>query len=159
MSMPKTAIYAGSFDPITNGHCDIITRARRVFDQLVIVVMPHSQKKAWLSLEPRMMLVRAAVQADPGCQVVTGTGLLAQYAKTHGITTLIRGLRAVSDFDYEAQMALTNRDIYTALDTVFFMTSRAYTYLSSSIVREMATHHAPVDKLVPPCVQAYLDTL
>ena len=153
----KTAIYAGSFDPITNGHIDIIHRARRVFDRVIILVMQHSQKSGWLGLSDRIALVRAAVKTDAGCHVDTVSGLLAYYAKSHQIQTLIRGLRAVSDFDYEAQMALTNRELYSGLDTVFFMTSRAYTYLSSSTVRELVLHNAPVDHLVPACVSDFIE--
>ncbi|MDG2265083.1 MAG: pantetheine-phosphate adenylyltransferase [Candidatus Marinamargulisbacteria bacterium] len=152
------AIYAGSFDPITKGHVDIVIRANQVFETIVVLVMQHSQKMGWLPLEQRVTLVKETFASNPMIEVATSTGLLAQYAKKRGIKTLIRGLRAVSDFDYEAQMALANRDLYPGLDTVFFMTSKDYAYLSSSIVREMVQHQAPVAHLVPAPVQGMIES-
>ena len=152
------AIYAGSFDPITNGHVDIVMRANQVFEHIVVLVMQHSQKTGWLSLEQRVALVQETFSDHPSITVETASGLLAHYAQKREIQTLIRGLRAVSDFDYEAQMALANRDICPGLDTVFFMTSKEYAYLSSSVVREMVQHQASVAHLVPAPVQGMIES-
>ena len=146
----KTAIYPGSFDPITKGHLNIIERAAKIFDVVVVCVMVNSDKKNPLfSLEERLRLIDKVIKDLPNVRVETFSGLLAEYAKRHEPAVIVKGLRAVSDFESEFQMALINRKINPNLDTFFLTASEQYTYLSSSVVKELARYGADLTGLLP----------
>ncbi len=149
----KTAIYPGSFDPVTAGHLDIIRRAAGLCDRLIVAVLHNQAKKPAFSPEERCDMLRRAVDGVPNVEVRMFSGLLADYAKQLGAETIIKGLRAVSDFEYEFQMALANRKLNPHLDTVFLMTSAEYMYLSSSIVKDIAAHGGDITGLVPDSIQ------
>lgn len=152
------AVYPGSFDPVTNGHIDVACRAREIFDEVIISVARNGSKQALFSVDERVQLLEAAVAAMPGIRVDTFDGLTVDYARTVGATALVRGLRAVSDFEYEFQIALMNRKLAPELETVFLMPNEKYTYLSSSIVRELARLHTDVSEFVPDVVMHALRT-
>ncbi|MBE6934913.1 MAG: pantetheine-phosphate adenylyltransferase [Ruminococcaceae bacterium] len=151
----KTAVYPGSFDPITNGHLDIIIRAANIFDRLVVAVLNNSSKTPLFTVEERVELIRDSIPKVPGCEieVTSFDGLLADFAQSIGATTVIKGLRAVSDFEYEFQMALANRKINHRLDTAFLMTSERYMYLSSSLVRDLGRYGGDISDFVPLKIQ------
>jgi len=148
----RVAIYAGSFDPITRGHEDVMRRSLEFVDRLVVAVATNVAKQPLFSLEERMALIREASGEDPRIDVRHFSGLLADFAATVGAGLLIRGLRAVSDFEYEFQMALMNRHLSGRLETVFMVPSLDMTYVSSSIVREVARFGGNVNGLVHPAV-------
>jgi len=148
----RIAIYPGTFDPITNGHIDIIKRALKIFDKVIITVARNSAKDPLFSEEERLAMIQEAVRHLKGVEVDTFDGLLVRYARRKKATAFVRGLRAISDFEYELQMALMNRKLNEDLVTVFLMPNEKYTYLDSSIVREIASHHGNVSKFVPPHV-------
>ena len=150
----KIAVYPGSFDPITMGHMDIIRRASGMFDELIVAVVANINKKATFTLEERESQVRRAVEAEGFANVTVDSynGLVAGYVRSVGATTLVRGLRAVSDFENEFQMALANRQICGGVDTVFLVTSMEYMYLSSTAVREIGRYGADIRHLVPACL-------
>ena len=154
--MPNVAMYAGSFDPITNGHADLIKRSLSFVDRLVVAVATNVTKQPLFSEDERTRLIRAAVEDDPRVEVRTFQGLLVDYAKQSGVRMIIRGLRAVSDFEYEYQMALMNRHLAPQLETVFMVPSLDTTYISSSLVREIARFHGDVTSLVHPVVERAL---
>jgi pantetheine-phosphate adenylyltransferase len=155
--MSCTAVYAGSFDPITRGHEDLMRRSLGFVDRLVVgVAQTNSSKQPLFTLEERMALVRTTIADEPRIEVHPFTGLLVDFAAAVGAGMLIRGLRAVSDFEYEFQMALMNRHLSGRLETVFMVPSLDMTYISSSIVREVARYHGNVDALVHPAVAAAL---
>jgi pantetheine-phosphate adenylyltransferase len=157
MSMPrKIAVYPGSFDPITFGHLDIINRGLRIFDNVVIAVAKNSTKNALFTIEERIELIREVLKGNDRAKVDTFDGLLVDYVRAQQATVIIRGLRAVSDFEYEFQIAQMNRSITQDVETLFMMTSVPYSYLSSSIVKEVSSLHGPVDGLVPPLVKQAL---
>jgi len=147
-----TAIYAGSFDPITRGHEDLIRRSREFVDQLVVAVAVNSSKRALFTTEERVELIRAATADSKGVEVTQFEGLLVDFARKIGAKLNIRGLRAVSDFEYEFQMALMNRHMSENFETVFMVPSVETTYISSSVVREVAQHHGNLEGLVHPTV-------
>ena len=149
----KTAIYPGSFDPCTNGHLDIITRAAKVFDKLYVAVLVNSKKKSAFSTEERVEFLKKAVSELPNVEVISFSGLLAEYTKKHDIGVIVKGLRAVSDFEYEFQMALTNKEINPETETLFMTTSTDNMYVSSSIVREIAAYGGNIKNLVPPMIE------
>ncbi|HJP85256.1 MAG TPA: pantetheine-phosphate adenylyltransferase [Gemmatimonadaceae bacterium] len=150
--MATTAIYAGSFDPITRGHEDLIKRSCQFVDHLIVAVAVNSSKKALFTAEERVELIKA-VTADNKCVEATRfEGLLVDFAKKVGAKFNIRGLRAVSDFEYEFQMALMNRHMSESFETVFMVPSVETTYISSSVVREVAMHHGNLKGLVHPAV-------
>lgn len=146
----KTAIYPGSFDPITNGHLDIIQRAVRLFDRVVVAVALREEKHPLFTMEEREVLTKAVVARFSNVEVTSFGDLLVDFARKAQAQTIIRGLRAVLDFDYEFQMVLTNRKIAPDIDTVFLLPSEKYFYLSSSMVKEIASLGGPVSCFVPP---------
>ena len=150
--MTKKAIYPGSFDPITNGHIDIINRAINVFDEVHVVVMKNPAKSGYFSIEERINFIDTIFESNPKVKAEGYEGLIVNYAQKKDIYTMIRGLRAVSDFDYELQMAMTNRQLFDKLDTVFFMTDNKYSYLSSSLIKELAGFGGDVTKFIPNIV-------
>ena len=152
----KTAVYPGSFDPITNGHIDVLQRALEIFDTVIITVAKNASKQPLFTAEQRVELVRTAVAPYRGAVVDIFDGLIVEYARSHGAVALVRGLRAVSDFEYEFQMALMNRKIAGDIKTVFLMPNEKYTYLNSSIIRELARLHTDVSDFVPDNVVAAL---
>lgn len=150
------AIYAGSFDPLTRGHEDLIRRSLEFVDGLVVAIANNSSKTPLFTLDERMALIRSAVGDDKKIQIKTFNGLLVDFAKEVGASLIIRGLRAVSDFEYEFQMALMNRHMSPGLETVFMVPSVETTYISSSVVREVAQHGGKLEGLVHPAVAAAL---
>lgn len=157
--MPKKiAVYPGSFDPITFGHLDIINRGLKIFDEVIIAVAENPMKKALFSIEERVELIRKVLDGNNRATVDTFGGLLINYVQAKGATVIIRGLRAVSDFEYEFQIAQMNRGISQDVETLFMMTSVPFSYLSSSIVKEVSSLNGPVNGLVPSIVKKALDT-
>ncbi len=152
----KIAVYPGSFDPITNGHLDIIHRGLEVFDELVVAVARNSEKVGLFSIQERIDMIREASGDHPRLRVDTFDGLLVNYVVGQGARVILRGLRAVSDFEYEFQIAQMNRNVEEQVETLFMMTSVPYGYLSSSIVKEVASLGGPVDQFVPPVVSKAL---
>ncbi len=150
----RTAVYPGSFDPITNGHLDVILRAAHMFDRLVVAVLNNSSKSPVFSVQERVELIRASIPQVEGCEIVVDSfdGLLANYCDVVGATTIVKGLRAMSDFEYEFQMALANRRINEKIDTVFLTTSVEYMYYSSSLVREIGSHGGDISGFVPDAI-------
>lgn len=145
----KTAVYPGSFDPVTLGHLNIIKRASRIFDKVYVCVMVNSDKRPMFSLEERVSMVRKVVAKYGNVEVESGDGLLVDYAKEKGASVIVKGLRAVSDFEWEFQMAAANKKLAPNIDTMFLMSSDKYTYLSSTIVKEMAKYKADLNRFVP----------
>ena len=150
--MAITAIYAGSFDPITRGHEDLIRRSSEFVEHLVVAVAVNSSKKALFTTEERVAMIRAATSDNKGVEVTSFEGLLVDFARKVGAKFNIRGLRAVSDFEYEFQMALMNRHMSESFETIFMVPSVETTYISSSVVREVAQHHGNLNGLVHPAV-------
>ena len=153
--MKRVAVYPGSFDPITKGHEDLIHRSLEFVDQLIVAVVVNVAKQPLFSLEERVALIRATV-TDTRVEVQSFEGLLAEFAKQVGASVIVRGLRAVSDFEYEFQMALMNRNLAPKIETVFLVPAFDLTYLSSSLVREVARFEGDVSSLVHPAVQKAL---
>lgn len=150
------AVYPGSFDPVTYGHLDIIHRAAKVFDKLIVAVLNNTSKNALFSLEERMELLRKVTADLPNVEIDGFRDLMVNYMKARNVRLIVRGLRAVSDFEYELQMASTNHKLNSDVET-FFMTSKPqFSYLSSSIVKEIAKFHGPVEELVPAEVEEEL---
>jgi len=145
----QAAIYPGSFDPITNGHLDVVRRALSLVNRVVVGVIYNPEKNPLFSLEERMDLIRTLFKDEPRVEVASFSGLLIDFARLQNVYTIIRGLRAVSDFDYEFQMAITNRHLCPKLDTVFLMTDVDYSYLSSSLVKQVARFGGDVSSFVP----------
>ena len=144
-----TAIYPGSFDPITLGHLNIIRRAARIFDRVIVCVMKNREKTPMFTIEERMDMVRRSTERLGNVEVATTDLLLAEYAKSLDCAVVVKGLRAVSDFDYEFQIALVNKKMNPDLDTLFLTSSEKYTFLSSTVVKEMAAYGADLSELVP----------
>lgn len=150
--MTRIAIYPGSFDPPTRGHEDLIRRSLLLSDRLIVAVAVNVSKQPLFSVEERLSMLRAAVGTDPRIEFVAFEGLLADFARRVGASVVVRGLRAVSDFEYEFQMALMNRQLHPSLETVFLVPALDLTYLSSSLVREVARFGGDVTALVHPAV-------
>jgi pantetheine-phosphate adenylyltransferase len=151
----RCAIYPGSFDPVTNGHLDVIERARKLFDQVIVAVAHNDQKQPMFSLEERLELLRATV-GNNNVQVAAFEGLLVDFAVEQNAAAVIRGLRAISDFEFEFQMALMNRKLEARVETIFLMPKEEYTYLSSRIVKEIARLGGDIASFVPvPVVEAF----
>lgn len=145
----KIAVYPGSFDPVTFGHLDIIDRASKIFDHLIVSVFVHSAKKHLFEVPERVAMLKTALKGRKNVTVDSFEGLLVDYAKKKKTSVIVRGLRAISDLEYEFQIAATNRTLSPGIETVFFMPRQRYTYLSSSVVRDIAHFNGDVSKLVP----------
>ena len=154
--MSKIAIYPGTFDPITNGHIDLIQRTLKIFDEIIVAVASSQQKESLFSSEERLELITQAVRDLKGAQAELFDSLLVDYAQDKESIAIVRGLRAVSDFEYELQMALMNRRLNSSIETVFMMPSEEYTFLSSTMVKEVASFGGDVKGLVPHVVEKAL---
>lgn len=152
----KIAIYPGTFDPVTNGHLDILERAVKLFDKVIISVARNSTKNTIFTEDERIALLKIVSKKYKKVQVESFSGLLVEYARRKKATAIVRGLRVISDFEYEFQMALANRRLHEDVETVFLMPNEKYTYLSSSIVREVARLNGNVRDFVPPVIQRAL---
>jgi len=144
----RRAIYPGSFDPVTNGHIDVIERARKLFDEVIVAVAVNDQKQPLFALDDRLAMLRQAITID-GVRIAPMTGLLVEFAAAENAHAVIRGLRAISDFEFEFQMALMNRKLDEEIETIFLMPKEEYTYLSSRIVKEIAQLGGNVSAFVP----------
>ncbi|HIG26568.1 MAG TPA: pantetheine-phosphate adenylyltransferase [Verrucomicrobiales bacterium] len=152
----RIGIYPGSFDPLTNGHLDLIQRASKLFDHLIIAIVHSETKKSLLSMDRRKDLVSQSIQDLENVEVDTFRGLLVDFVKKRSGTAILRGLRAVSDFEFEFQLAVTNRKLCPEVETIFMMPNDSFTFLSSSIVKEIASLHGDVGQFVPPPIQKAL---
>jgi len=152
----KTAIYPGSFDPVTKGHIDILQRASKMFDKVIIAVLKNSSKKSFLPVEDRVRLIQESVADIENVEVASFDGLTVDYARKRGAQFLIRGLRAISDFEYEMQLSQANMSIAPDIGTVFLITKPKYNFISSGIVKELASYNQDVSKFVPNSVVEYL---
>ena len=148
----RICVYPGTFDPITNGHLDLIRRASRLFDRVIVAVSDNPQKQPMFSLEERKQFIEKSVEGIKDIEVDVFHGLMVNYAKSKGAAAVIRGLRAVSDFEYEFQMALMNRKLAPELETVYLMPSEEYTYINSTIAKEVASLGGKVECFLPECV-------
>lgn len=158
--MQRRAIYPGTFDPITNGHIDIVTRAANMFDQVILAIAASPGKKPMFTLEERVALAQEATSHLPGVEVVGFSDLMANFAHAQQATILIRGLRAIADFEYEMQLANMNRHLMPDLESVFLMPSKEWSFISSSLVKEVARHAGDVTHFLPANVhQALMDKL
>jgi len=153
----KLGIYPGTFDPITNGHLDLIERGLRIFDEIIIAVAPSPKKQPLFDIKERLLLIRESVKDCQNVKVEAFSGLLVEYVKDKGGIAIIRGLRAVSDFEYELQMALMNRRLDMTIETVFMMPSEEFSFLTSTIVKEVASFRGSVKGLVPNVVEKALN--
>ncbi|MEM4662421.1 MAG: pantetheine-phosphate adenylyltransferase [Candidatus Diapherotrites archaeon] len=150
---PKVAVYPGTFDPITYGHIDVIERASKIFDKVIVAVTNNPRKQPLFTVEERVTLAKEALKHIPNIEVDSFEGLLVNYMKSKKAKTVLRGLREMSDFSYEFQQAIINRKLYEEIDTVFIMTSPKYFYINSSVVKELASLGACIKELVPPVVE------
>jgi pantetheine-phosphate adenylyltransferase len=156
MADPAPALYPGSFDPITNGHLDVIERAARLFDHVLVAVADNNAKNALFSTEDRVSLIRQSVSALPNVKVTSFKGLLVDFAAASGARVVVRGLRAVTDFEYEFQMALMNKTLRPDLETIFLASREVFTYVSSRVIKEVARLGGDVTRMVPAPVAAAL---
>ena len=152
----RTAIYPGSFDPLTNGHLDVVQRAAKLFDRVIVAVAKNESKHALFTLNERVTLVKNAVADLPNVEADSFDGLLVEYVASKKARAIVRGLRAVSDFEFEFQLALMNRKLDENIETIFMMPKDTYTFLSSRIVKEIARLGGDISQFVPPNVQAAL---
>jgi len=152
----KKAVYPGSFDPVTNGHLDVIKRISRIFDEVIVAIVRNPRKKMTFTLEERLEMMEKAVSNLKNVKVVKFDGLLVNLAKKLGCNIVIRGLRAVTDFEFEFQMALMNKELYNEMETFFIMTNTEYQFLTSTVVKEIFSLSGDVSKFVPECVIDYL---
>jgi pantetheine-phosphate adenylyltransferase len=150
------AVFPGSFDPITNGHLDIIARGLSVFDEVTIAILLNPEKQPLFTVDERVQIIGEAYEGESRIKVDTFSGLLVDYAEKIGATVIVRGLRAISDFEYEFQMALMNRHLNPRIETVFMMPAESYSYLSSRLVKEVFQLGGAVHELVPPVVERRL---
>jgi pantetheine-phosphate adenylyltransferase len=149
---PRIALFAGTFDPVTNGHLDLVHRARRVFDELVVAVGRNVAKEGTFPVEERLEMLRSLLGNDRGIRITTFEGLVVDFAREIGATAVLRGLRAMSDFEYEFEMALMNKHLYPELETLFMMTDQKYLYVSSSRLKELVRLGGSIEDFVPPLV-------
>ena len=153
MIFMKRAVYTGSFDPVTNGHMDIIRRASEIFDVLIVSILNNKEKTPLFSVEERVKILEEATKDLPNVQIDSFSGLLVDYARDKDLHVIVRGLRAITDFEYELQMAQTNRVLEPEVDTTFLITSLEYAYLSSTVVKEVAAFGGDIHKFVPDFVE------
>lgn len=154
--MSKIAIYPGSFDPITYGHIDVIERASELFSELIVVIAINSNKNTLFNLDERVEMAKESLKYLPNVKVDCHQGLTVDYARKVGAKAIIRGIRAVSDFEFEFQISLMNRKLESEVTTIFMMPNEKYTYLNSSIVRELAKYNQDTSSFVPDCVSTRL---
>jgi pantetheine-phosphate adenylyltransferase len=152
----RVALYPGSFDPLTNGHLDILSRARRLADRVIVAILENDAKTPLFTVPERIAMIREILGKDPAVDVRSFSGLLIDFAKSSGATLIVRGLRAVSDYEYELQMALMNRRLSSEVETVFLMAKEEYSYVSSRLVKEVARLKGDVTGLVPESVRKKL---
>ncbi|MFC5532382.1 pantetheine-phosphate adenylyltransferase [Cohnella yongneupensis] len=152
----RIAVYPGSFDPVTFGHLDIIRRAAKQFDRLIVAVLNNTSKSPLFSVDERKELLADVTRDLPNVEIDSFRDLLVRYMRSRRAQVIVRGIRSVTDFEYELQMASTNRQLDEGIETVFMMTNPKYSYLSSSIVKEIARFSGPVQDLVPPAIEAAL---
>jgi len=152
----STAIYPGSFDPVTNGHLDLIERGAKMFDRLIVAVLHNAEKRPLFTVPERLDMLREVTQAWPSVEIDVFEGLLVDYAQRRQAAVILRGIRAISDYEYELQMAMMNRKLQPKLETVFMMPAETYSYLSARLVREIAMFNGPLQGLVPPLIEARL---
>ena len=150
--MPDIAVYPGSFDPITNGHLDLLQRALKIFDHIIVAVAWNPTKQCLFTIEERMEMMQVSLQDNPQVSIDTFKGLLVNYAREKKARAILRGLRAVTDFEYEFQLAMMNRRLEPAIETVFLMTGLRWVFLSSSILKEAAIHGGNIEGMVPEIV-------
>ena len=155
--MEVAAVYAGTFDPVTYGHIDLVQRGRRVFDKLILAVAESGEKNPLFTLEERVEILKEAAKDMSGVEVDSFSGLLVDYMRSRGVRVVLRGLRAVSDFEYEFQIALTNRKLNEEVETIFMMPKEEYSYISSRILKEIVRLGGDVKDFVPPFVQKKLE--
>lgn len=155
--MEKIAIYPGSFDPVTNGHIDIITRGLKIFDRIIVTILENPSKTLLFSLGERMDLLSEALQGIDNVEIASYNGLLVDFAKQRNAAAILRGMRAVSDFEYEFQMALMNRKLERDIQTVFLMTGLRWIFTSSSIIKEAAKFGGDIESMVPEVVKNKLE--
>lgn len=149
----KTFIYPGSFDPITLGHVDIIERASKITDKLIVAILINSEKKSLFSIDEKIEMIKESTKHIDNIEICYFDGLLVDFAKKKNADTIVRGLRAVTDFEYELQMAQTNRKLYDKIDTIFLLTNLEYSYLSSSVVKQVAEMKGEISDFVTPFVK------
>jgi pantetheine-phosphate adenylyltransferase len=154
--MPKTAIYPGSFDPVTNGHLDIIERGHEIFDKIIVTILCNPAKKSLFTVDERVEMLKESLSALPHVEIDVFHGLLVDYARQRKADAILRGMRAVSDFEYEFQMALMNRKLNRDVETVFMMTGLRWIFTSSTIIKEAAKFGGDIDDMVPPLVSRKL---
>ena len=154
--MPTLAVYPGSFDPLTNGHVDIITRGARLFDRIIVAILLNAEKAPLFTMQERVEIARSVFNDRPNVEVDTFDGLLVDYVERRQAQVIVRGLRAVSDFEYEFQMALMNQRLKPKIETVFMMPAEQYTYISSRLIKEVFSLGGAVHGLVPDMVEARL---
>jgi pantetheine-phosphate adenylyltransferase len=150
----RIAIYPGSFDPITNGHLDLIQRGSRLFDRLIVSILRNESKEPLFSVEERIEMLREVAAPYPNVEVDSFDGLLVDYAADHAATAILRGIRAISDYEYELQMALMNRRLRPEIETLFLMSNEAYSFVSSRMVKEVFSLGGNISGLAPPPVEA-----
>lgn len=153
----RTAVYPGSFDPITNGHLDIIERSSKVFDKVIVSILTNSSKKPAFTVEERIEMIKKATAHIPNVEVDSFDGLLVNYVHEKKSNVIIKGLRAISDFEYEFQMAHANKMLASDIETLFMMSSNNYQYLSSSLVKELANLNGSISELVPECIKQQIE--
>jgi pantetheine-phosphate adenylyltransferase len=157
-SQPRgaVAVYPGSFDPITNGHLDLIDRGARLFDRLIVAILRNEDKEPLFTVEERMEMLREVVRVYPNVEVDSFDGLLVQFAQERGASVLLRGIRAISDYEYELQMALMNRRLCASIETVFLMAREEYSFISSRLIKQVIGLGGNIAGLVPPSVEVRL---
>jgi pantetheine-phosphate adenylyltransferase len=154
--MPTLAVYPGSFDPLTNGHVDIISRGARLFDRIIVAILVNAEKSPLFTMEERVDIIRTVFNGYPNVEVDTFDGLLVDYVARRNAQVIVRGLRAVSDFEYEFQMALMNQRLNDKIQTIFMMPAEQYTYISSRLIKEVFSLGGRVNGLVPDMVESRL---